>query len=62
MTPSPNTQTASSSTGFLGAVIAWFEHPFQSSGSALNWLLFVGLLIAVIWFWQVVLLEITREL
>jgi hypothetical protein len=59
MSPSPN---ANSSTGFLGSVMTWFAHPFQTQGSALNWVLFVGLLIAAIWFWQVILLETTREL
>jgi hypothetical protein len=49
-------------SGFLGSILAWFAHPFQSQGSALNWVLFVGLLIVAAWFWQVVLLETTREL
>ena len=57
MSPSPN-----NNTGFLGSVLGWFAHPFQTQGSALNWVLFVGLLIVAIWFWQVILLETTREL
>lgn len=48
--------------GFLGSLLAWFQHPFQSQGSALNWVLFVGLLIVAVWFWQVVLLDITETL
>lgn len=48
--------------GLLGNVLDWFAHPFQSEGSAFNWVLFVGLLIVAAWFWQVVLLETTRDL
>jgi hypothetical protein len=48
--------------GFLGNVIDWFAHPFQSQGSAFNWVLFVGLLVVAGWFWQVVLLQITDKL
>lgn len=48
--------------GFLGNILDWFAHPFQSQGSAVNWVLFVGLLIVAAWFWQVTLLEITREI
>jgi hypothetical protein len=47
--------------GFLGNLLAWFSHPFQSGGSAFNWILFVGLLIVAAWFWQWTLLQITEE-
>lgn len=47
--------------GFYASVSEWFAHPFNSQGSALNWLLFVGLLIIIVWFWHIILLEITRE-
>lgn len=49
-------------TGFLGSILAWFSHPFQSEGSAFNWVLFVGLLVVAAWMWQVILLETTRDL
>jgi hypothetical protein len=49
-------------TGFLGSILAWIEHPFQSGGSALNWVLWVGLIIVAIAFWQLILLELTREI
>lgn len=48
--------------GFLGSIFNWTSHPFQTSGSALNWVLFTGLIIVAIWFWQVVLIDITKEL
>lgn len=48
--------------GFLGNVIGWFAHPFQSTGSAWNWVLFIGLVIVAIWFWQWMLLNVTRDL
>lgn len=48
--------------GLFGAVLDWMAHPFNTTGSAFNWVLFVGLMIVAIWFWQVILLDITREL
>lgn len=48
-------------TGFLGNILGWFAHPFNTGGSAVNWVLFVGLLIVAIWFWQVILMDIARE-
>ena len=37
----------------------WFAKPFQSNGSALNWILFVGLLVIAAWMWNHVLMSIT---
>lgn len=48
-------------SGLVGGVINWFSHPFNSSGSALNWTLFIGLLIIAGWFWNHVLLTIQGE-
>ena len=50
-----------SSQGFLGSVFSWAKAPFQSNGSALNWILFVGLLVIAAWFWNHVLLQIQGE-
>lgn len=47
--------------GLVGNIVDWFAHPFSTSGSALRWVLFVGLLIIAAFFWQIILLEITRE-
>jgi hypothetical protein len=47
--------------GIVGSVINWFQHPFQSGGSAFNWVLFVGLLIIAAWMWNHVLLHIQGE-
>lgn len=57
MAPNGNQQP-----GFLGNVLGWMMHPFQSTGSAWNWILFVGLILVAIWFWQWVLLHIARDL
>lgn len=40
-------------------VLNWLSHPFQSQGSALSWVLFVGLLIVASWFWTIVLHDVT---
>lgn len=47
--------------GIVGHVISWFQHPFTTQGSALNWVLFVGLLIVAVWFWNHILLSIQQE-
>ena len=45
-------------SGVLGVVFDWFAHPFNTKGSALNWVLFLGLLIVAAWFWQRTLITI----
>jgi hypothetical protein len=47
--------------GILGAVFGWLAHPFNTSGSAFNWVLFVGLLIVITWFWLRILDAIVSE-
>jgi hypothetical protein len=54
-----NENQSAGPTGVLNDVVSWFEHPFTTSGSALNWVLFVGLLIVAVWFWQIILLDLT---
>lgn len=49
-------------TGLIPSVMAWFAHPFQSQGSALNWVLFVGLIAIAAWWWNHVLLKIQQEI
>lgn len=46
--------------GFLTGILQWTAHPFSTEGSALNWVLFVGLLVVAAWFWQYVLLNISE--
>jgi len=48
--------------GLVGSVVNWFGHPFNSQGSALNWVLFVGLLAIAAWFWNHVLLTIQGDI
>ena len=45
----------------VNGMIKWLATPFNSGGSALNWVLFVGLLIVAVWFWQHTLLAIREE-
>lgn len=47
-------------SGFVTSVTTWFAHPFNSQGSALNWLLFVGLLVIAAFLWNTVILSITE--
>ena len=49
-------------SGILGVVFQWLAHPFNTQGSALNWVLFLGLLVVAAWFWQHILLSMTDEL
>lgn len=45
----------------VNGMVKWFATPFQSGGNALAWVLFVGLLIVAVWFWNHVLLAIQQE-
>lgn len=47
--------------GILGVVFNWLAHPFNTDGSALNWVLFLGLLVVAAWFWQHILISILDE-
>lgn len=40
----------------LGGFGQWWAQPFNASGSALAWVLFVGLLIIAAFMWQTVLI------
>ena len=42
--------------GLLGAVGQWWSQPYNAQGSALNWVLFVGLLVLAAFFWQLILI------
>lgn len=55
---SPSTTTNS---GFFASITSWLATPFNSQGSALRWVLFVGLVIVAVFFWQIVLLDLTKE-
>lgn len=48
--------------GLIPSVIDWFQHPFQSQGSAFTWVLFVGLLVCAAWWWNHILLKIQQEI
>lgn len=48
--------------GAVKAVSDWMARPFSPGGSALQWVLFVGLLIIAVWMWNVILLQLNEEL
>lgn len=45
--------------GAVSRVLAWASHPFKSDMSAVDWLLFAGLIIVAIVLWTRVLKHIT---
>jgi len=47
--------------GLLGSITEWYAQPFNTQGNAFKWVLFVGLLLVAVLFWQFILLEILRE-
>jgi hypothetical protein len=56
-----NSTGTTASTGFLANMEAWFNQPFSTQGSALNWVLFVGLLLVAVMLWQFVLIDLTAD-
>jgi len=56
------TKMGTSNTGFIQEIIGWFKQPFDSQGSALNWALFVGLLIVIVWMWNIILMKLANDL
>lgn len=43
------------------SITQWLAQPFQTGQSAGKWVLFVGFLIIVVWFWGMVLSHILPE-
>ena len=62
MAPSTNGTGSSPVGGLVDSVMKWFQHPFQTGGSAYDWFLFVGLLIVISWLWHVILLKLAEEI
>jgi hypothetical protein len=54
--------SAQTGAGLVTDIITWAQHPFSSGGSALNWILFVGLLVIAAWFWNHILLQIKGDI
>lgn len=48
--------------GIINSVIGWYAKPFNSQGSALVWVLWVGLIIVAIGMWNIILIDLGREL
>lgn len=53
---------ASTGGGLVTGILGWVKQPFTSQGSALNWVLFVGLLIIAAWFWNHILMTISNDI
>lgn len=49
-------------TGLVNSIIGWYAKPFNSQGSALTWVLWVGLLIVAIGLWNIILIDLGKEL
>jgi hypothetical protein len=47
--------------GLIQNINSWWMQPFNTKGSAFNWVLFVGLIVIAAFLWQLVLLELARE-
>jgi len=45
--------------GLISDVLGWYAHPFTTQGSALNWVLWVGLIVIAVWMWTYILNSIT---
>lgn len=48
--------------GIVNSIIGWYAKPFNSQGSALIWVLWVGLIIVAIGLWNIILIDLGREL
>lgn len=44
----------------INDVVSWFKQPFNSSGNAVSWVLFVGLVIIAAWMWSVILRHVAE--
>jgi len=51
----------STGTGFISDTINWFKKPLLFSGTPLDWILWVGVLIIAAWFWHYALHSITGD-
>lgn len=40
------------------AINRWMKQPFNAEGSVINWVLFLGLVMMVIWFWSRIIVRI----
>jgi len=49
-------------SGLVTNILNWTQQPFNTKGSALNWILFVGLLIIAAWLWHTILLSISNDI
>jgi hypothetical protein len=48
--------------GTMPRLMAWAQHPFSSDMSAIDWALFMGLILVAVFLWTRVLSFITKEL
>lgn len=43
-------------TGLVSSLGQWYAKPFNTNGSALNWILFLGLIIIAAFLWNLVII------
>lgn len=53
--------STTSQKGMVNHIFAWFAHPFNTEGTALNWILFFGLFFIAAWSWNYVLIQIAGK-
>lgn len=44
------------------SILAWIKQPYNSQGTAFNWVLFVGLIIIAVWLWNSVVIKFSGEI
>lgn len=48
-------------TGLVSSLGKWYAHPFNSDGTALNWVLFLGLVIVAAFLWNLVIIQVVPK-
>ena len=48
-------------TGLVSTIGNWIAHPFNANGTALNWVLFLGLIIVAAFAWNLVIITVVHK-
>jgi hypothetical protein len=48
-------------SNIIDSVVTWFKRPFDSANNAVEWWLFVGLIIIAAWMWSVILRDVVER-
>lgn len=49
-------------TGLVSTLGKWYAHPFNANGTALNWILFLGLVIVAAFLWNLVIIQMVPKI